>query len=50
MILFKKIVSLKNIFVNKSHAICKSLVEISQNFMGISLNHMDFTGFSTKKC
>ena len=53
MILFKKVVFLKNIFINKNpwlhtlkiHTICKSLVEIGQKFMKVSLNHIDFTDF-----
>ena len=43
MILFKKVVSLKNIFINKSpwlhtlkmHTICNSLVEMGQEFMEV---------------
>ena len=46
---FKKVFSLKNSCLNKSHwlctlqihMICKSLVEIGHKFMEISLNHID---------
>ena len=57
MILFKKVVSPKITFKNKSHwlhtfpinSIWKSLVEIGQEYMEISLNHMDFTDFFEKE-
>lgn len=57
MILFKKVVSLKITFKNKSHwlhtfpinTIWKLLVETGQEYMEISLNHMDFTFFIEKE-
>ena len=57
MILFKKVVSQNNIFKNKSHwlytlpvhTIWKQLVGIGQEFIEISLNHMDFFDFSDKE-
>ena len=57
MILLKKVVSLKNIFINKSHwlhtlqihTICKSLVEIGRKFMEISLNYRDLIDFFNKE-
>ena len=57
MILFKKVVFLKNIVINKSpwlhtlkiHTIYKSLVEIGQKFMEVSLNHIDFADFFDKE-
>ena len=57
MILFKRVVSLKNIFINKSHwlhtlkinTICKSLAEVGQEFMKESFNRTDSTDFLEKK-
>ena len=57
MILFKNVVFLKNIFINKSpwlqtlkmHTICKSLAEIGQKLMEVSLNHINFTDFFDKE-
>ena len=57
MILRKKVVSLKNIYVNENHWVCtlqsytvwKSLVEITHMLMEISLNLVGFTDFFYKE-
>ena len=56
MILRRKVVSLKNIYVNESwlytlqiYTVWKSLVEISSTLMEVTLNLMDFTDFFYKE-
>ena len=56
MKLFRKVVSLKNIYVNESHwlytlqtyTVCKSAVEMNHMFMEEPLNLIGFTDFLYK--